>query len=269
MTKLGHIQKLNILLEENERNIARSKTACEHAQIDTSFTMSDAIHLFVHGNNLHDVSGERAEFHDAMHIAAQAKPNAHGEAIAAIFEQTLLREPYNGDLNHQLAEAAKQPRPIRHMIIARRKFNPSGQEDFEVPAPVASFESAKALAQERFDFTSKAPGKTLPEEEAMETYERAVETDRFFTELMGGRAPYQLHLKELLDTPIAFFGLQQIEQDNELIIESISAEVREEILNNLGDQNIVLHHIDSARTEAELSRIYQPEHLQGSEHLEL
>lgn len=268
MTKLGHIQKLTILLDENAKNVERSKTACENAGIDSSFTMGDAIHMFVHGHDLHDISGERNEFHDAMHIAAQARPTAQGEAIAAIFEHALLREPYNGDLNEKLAEAAKQTATIRQIITGRRKFNPSGHEDFEKPAPLGSFESAKSLAQERLDYSKKESEQPLPEDEINAAYSRAIETDKFFSSLMGGRAPYQLHLKELMSTPLAFFGLEQVGQD-ELILQAIPPEKREEILDNLDGQNITLHPIESASTAAELSRVYQPKQPQGLECPEL
>lgn len=268
MTELGHIQKLTILLEENKRNVERSKQACDDAGINTDVTMGEAIRMFVHGNDLHDVSGERNEFHDAMHIAAQAPPNAHGEAVAAIFEHTLLREPYNGDINKKLAEAARQTTPIRQIITGSRRFNPSGHEDFEKPAPAGSLEEAKILAQERLDVTSKSPDQTLTDTEAYEIYERAVETDEFFKNLMGGRAPYQLHLKELMDTPLSFFGLEQVGAE-ELILQAIPSETRAEILDNLGDQNTTMHLINSAKTEAELARVYQPEHPQAPEGLDL
>lgn len=269
MTELKHLQKLDILLSENAKNISRSQEACEKAGIDADFTMGDAIKMFIHGHGLHDISDLRNEYHDAMHIAAQAPANAKGEAVAAIFEQTLLREPYNGDLNQKLTEAAKQKAPIRQMIIGTRRFNPSGQEDFEVPAPPASFESAMALAEERFNYSAKTTDQKLSEDEMKEVYDRALLADEFFQGLMGGRIPYQLHLKELEAIPLAFFGLQQVGTEDELVLQEIPPETRGEILQNLGDQNTTLHLIDSARTEAELARVHQPEHPEGSEHLEL
>ena len=257
MSDLSYMDKLNIQLQENESNFARSKEACEESGIDTHYTMGQAIQLFVSTHNLYDF-GEpdlRNEFHDAMHIAALAhNSTARGEALAGVVEQTLLREPYNGDTNQKLAAARNTHSYVMSAVVGTRKFNPAGHEDFEKPAPVGSFESAIALGKERFDFTSskQKPSAPVSEEDMAQAYQRAVDIDAFFQSLAGGRAVYQLSSQELLDMPVAFFGLEKTGEDHELQFSEISQDKRQEILDTLDDQNITLHQIERAKTVDDL-----------------
>ena len=198
----------------------------------------------------------RNEFHDAMHIAALAhEPSSRAEALTGVVEQTLLREPYNGNTNHQLEEASRSKARIMRMVVGTRRFNPAGHEDFERPAPVANLASAIALGKERLDFTTQQhrSNETVSDEDMEEAYNRAVAVDNFFKGLMGGRAVYQLSSKELLDMPVAFFGLQKTGDDNELQFTEIPQETREEILALVGEQNTILHTIENAKTVEDLS----------------
>jgi len=268
------MDKLNIQLRENVTNIARSKQACEDADVDTSYTMGQAITHFISVHNLNDIKDPelRNDFHDAMHITALAHNSSpRGEALAGVVEQTLLREPYNGDINQRLDASRDSQARMMHLIVGIRRFNPAGHEDFEKPAPVASLESALALGQERLDFTSGMSNANaeISEQEMIDTYHRAVEIDGFFKNMMGGRAVYQLSLKELSETPIAFFGIEAIGEADDLDFVEIPKEKRQEITDNLGDKNTVLHHIENAKTADDLHALGLEWPDPSAQHLEL
>jgi hypothetical protein len=270
MSDLSYMDKLNIQLRENALNKERAADAFEDAGIDTEFTMGDAIELFIETHGLYDFDDPtlRNQFHDAMHIAGLAhNASAHGEAIAGVTEQTLLREPYNGDLNEQLEKARQSNRPVMQQIVGSRSFNPAGHEDFERPAPAGDYASAKKLAKQRLEFVKSTA--EFPEKDVEDAYQRALETDEFFKGVMGGRAVYQLSMQELMDTPIAFFGIQKAGADDELILEDIPKETREAVLADLEDQNITIYKIGEARTVAELQQLGLEQPDPSGQHLEL
>ncbi len=257
MTQLDYMDKLNIQLQENVDNIERAKTACEDAGIDASYTMEQAIKLFVKSHDLYDFDAPelRNEFHDAMHIAALAyEPSPRGEAFAGVSEIVLLREPYNGNMNDLLEQQRGSALRTGYMQAAVRRFNPAGHEDFERPAPVGSLEDAIKLGTERLNYTLKRQNsdEVVTEDEMEETYNYAVGVDEFFREMMGGRAVYQLSSRELLETPIAFFGLEKAGSTDELKFAPIAQEKRAEIIANLDEQNTILHKIETLRTVEEL-----------------
>lgn len=74
MSDLSHIDKVTIQLRENASNIARSKEACAKAGIDADYIIGQALDLFLRAYDLEDIDDPtlRNEFHDAMHLAAQA-----------------------------------------------------------------------------------------------------------------------------------------------------------------------------------------------------
>lgn len=270
MSDLGYMDKLNLQLRENALNKERAEAALEDAGIDTDFTMGDAIEMFIETHGLYDFDDPtlRNQFHDAMHIAGLAhNATAHGEAIAGVTEQTLLREPYNGDLNEQLERSRQSNRPIMQQIVGSRSFNPAGHEDFERPAPPGDFAAAKKLARQRLEFV-KGTSEEFPDKDVEDAYQRALETDEFFKGVMGGRAVYQLSMQELMDTPIAFFGIQKVGADDELILEDIPKETRETVLADLEDQNITIYKIGEARTVAELQSLGLEQPDQAGQHFE-
>ena len=257
MTQLGYVDKLNIQLQVNKENIGRSIDACEDANIDASYTIGQAIELFISKHNLYDFDDPdlRNEFHDAMHIAVLAhEPTPRGEAFAGVAEIALLREPYNGNMNDMLGQSRSSNLRGGYMQAAVRKFNSAGHEDFEKPVPVGSLKDALSLGQERLDYTLKRQNsdEVVTEKEMTEVYNYALGVDEFFRDLMGGRAVYQLSSKELLDTPLAFFGLEKTGKDDELSFAEIPLEKRDEIIANLGNINTLLHKIEAARTVEEL-----------------
>ena len=270
MSDLSYMDKLNIQLRENALNKERAADAFEDVGIDTDFTMGDAIEMFIETHGLYDFDDPtlRNQFHDAMHIAGLAhNATAHGEAIAGVTEQTLLREPYNGDLNEQLEKARQSKRPVMQQIVGSRFFNPAGHQDFDRPAPPGDFAAAKKLAKQRLEFV-KGTSADFPEKDVEDAYQRALETDKFFKGVMGGRAVYQLSIQELMETPIAFFGIQKAGADDELILEDIPKETREAVLADLEDQNITIYKIGEARTAAELQSLGLEQPDQAGQHFE-
>ncbi len=274
MSDLSYIDKLNIQLRENVTNVDVQNKHAKMQDVDTSYTMGQAIAHFIGVHDLNDIKDPelRNDFHDAMHITALAHDSTpRGEALAGVVEQTLLREPYNGDINQKLDASRNAQARVMHLIVGTRRFNPAGHEDFEKPAPVASLDSALALGQERLDFTSGLSNAdaNITEQEMIDAYHRAVEIDDFFKNMMGGRAVYQLSLKELSETPIAFFGIETIGEGESLDFVEIPKETRQEIIKNLGDQNTVLHHIEEAKTAADIHALGLEWPDPSAQHLEL
>jgi len=257
MTQLGYMDKLNIQLQVNKENIGRSIDACEDANIDASYIIGQAIELFISTHNLYDFDDPdlRNEFHDAMHIVSFSYDSSpRSEAFAGVAEIALLREPYNGNMNDMLEQYRNSNLRGGYMQAAVRKFNSAGHEDFEKPAPVGSLKDALALGQERLHYTLKRQNsdEAVTEEEMTEVYNYALGVDEFFRDLMGGRAVYQLSSKELLETPLAFLGLEKTGKDDELSFAEIPQEKRSEIIANLEGQNTVLYQIEALRTVEEL-----------------
>ncbi len=253
MQNLSYMFKLKLQLSENTNNIQRSTNACAQAGLDTQYTMGQAISLFLKTHDLPHIPDQGAEFHDAMHITSLAyEPTVRGETLAGITEQTLLREPYNGNENEMIQKGYASPQFIH------RRFNPSRTEDFEKPAQVATMNEAIALGTERHDYSKKRQksDEVIPKEDMKQTYEDAVETDSFFKSLMGGRAIYQLSTTELLNTPIAFFGIQKTGSTDELSFERISQDQKDEVLTHLGEDNITLHMIERVKTADELHQLF-------------
>lgn len=258
----GHMDRLYFLLDESAANLERSKQALEDAGIDTSYTVKDALNLFFDTHDelqAIDDATLRNEFHDTMHIVALAHyTGPHAEALTGVVEQTLLREPYNGDIDAKLAKAREPGAPpIRGFIISTRHFNPEGQQDFSAPAPIASLQSALELGYHRLDLTrGKAPREEIiSEDEMIAAYERAEEINDFFHSMMGERAPYQLSQKELIELPLALFGVQKTGASNELTFEDIPEEKKQTAIAKLGNENTILHPVQSARIVYELRTI--------------
>ncbi len=253
MEKLSTAFKINLQLSENSKNLKRSTEACEQAGLDTQYTMGKAIMLFLETYNLPHITDQGNEFHDAMHITALAhEPSVRGETLAGVAEQTLLREPYNGNENEMIQKGCANPYAIY------RRYNPSREEDFEKPVPVASLKDAMALGQERQKYSKmrQKSEETISTEEMRQTYDHAVETDAFFRQLMGGRAIYQLSTTELMQMPIAFFGIQKTGEQDTLSFERISQEQKDEVLTHLGEDNITLHILERVRTADELHQLF-------------
>lgn len=170
-----------------------------------------------------------------------------------------MREPYNGNLNDRLADVAAGhvKEGLRPSFAGTRQFNPVGHEDFDEAAPVGSLEAALALGKSRLTFSNDQTGRheEISDEELTAAHDRAVEIDIFFQSLMGGRAVYQLSMRELLDMPVAFFGFEKTGGANDLEFADIHEVKRREIIENLGGQNVVLHRLNAARTTNDLESL--------------
>lgn len=269
MSSLNRMAKINFQVAENADNIARSRGVCEDAGLDTTYTMGEALTLFRDEIHLNKHGDERAKFHDAMHIIAlECAQTARAESLTGITEHTLLREPYNGNENDLIEKG------YRYLYYAHRSFNPAGHEDFEEPAPVSDFNAAKALGEERLSAVYRMVAKTrenpanISETDMRQAYDRAVEIDDYFKSLMGGRAVYQLSLRELESLPLCFFGVQKGDSttENALFTDippQVKRDIQEKAIQANNTNHAPLHRVERVKTEAELRALYpQSPHLE-------
>ncbi|MEZ5813970.1 MAG: hypothetical protein R3E13_04510 [Alphaproteobacteria bacterium] len=254
-----YVLKIEAQLAFNESNIERAKMACTRRGIDTHYPSGEAIDLFIQSNHFGEMSDDRAKFHEMMHIAGLGLSGSHKhELMAAIYEIALLREPFDGNIVHTLGQ--QRPTHINPLnMISGRRFNLNNHQDFEKPAPPE--ESSKALTMAHA-YIEAANGHLqnkieVTDQEILQTYEEALQIERFFRAIMGERCVYQLSSNELSDLPLAFFGLIKTGEPQELSFEKIPPETRTAIINDLQGRQQIPYQIENVKTEAELAALTQ------------
>lgn len=258
-----YILKIEAQKAFNANNIANSKRVCESMGIDTSYTIGDAIKYYINRNRKifkKQEDEKRAVFHDALHvISGGIVSTAHSEAKVGAYEIVLLREPYNGDTNRK--KLTDRSRHYTTHSAPLRRYNPECEENFKKPAPHAkdSLKQAFSLASERLEYINRflEQQNTLDYDAIQNAYNTALETEKFFSALMGDRRLYQLSDNELPAIPLAFFGLQNTGTQRNPVFEDIDKKTRQKIIESLGNQNMVLHQIEAVKTAAELLALTQ------------
>lgn len=257
-----YVLKIEAQQAFNANNITNAKRACEAHGIDVDYTIGKAINYYQQRNGFTPQDETRTVFHDALHVISGGLiATAHSEAKVGAYEIALLREPYNGDTNHNRPQAARHYYTAHHVVT--RRYNPGCEQNFERPAPHPenSLQLAFDLASERLKYINRVlkQNNTLDRNAIHNAYDKAMDIEQFFSGLMGQRRLYQLSDAELPAIPLAFFGLQNTASEQNPDFEEIDAETRAAISTTLGDQNMVLHKIEAVKTEAELLALTQPQ----------
>lgn len=202
-----------------DEHLARVKEAFEAEGVDTDNILGDGIlHFYMQpGIDPYAFSTVRAQFHEAMHVLADAQDGTTlSEMKASVPERVYLRGRWSFTVNLDDEELFDEPQPI-----------PSLQSVIE--ATLFRCDTIARFGGNEDGSYNAAAIETIPAR-----YELALADEAFFRCVSRGRALYQFTAAQMREMPLCFFGVYKANEGG-YELRRIPEEVRQRIRKRLDD----------------------------------